>query len=76
MKIKKINKTITKIMRNHRIQLENQEHCENLKITCKNHENHEKVPCEDYENHEHLTFNSRITKTMKIYNSIRESRKS
>ena len=62
MKMKKIHKTITKIMRNHRIQLENQEHCENLKITCKNHENHEKV-------------HAKITKIMNILHSIQESRK-
>ena len=65
MKMKKFQKTITKIIRNRRIKLENEEHCENLKITCKNYENHEKDPCEDHENHEHLTFHMRIMIIMK-----------
>ena len=68
MKMLKFHKTVTKIMKNCRIQLENKEHHENLKDPCKKHETHEhhSIPCEDHENHEHLTFHARITKLLKI----------
>ena len=68
MKIMKMLKFHMKIMKSYRIQFENKEHHENLKVPCKKHETHEhhSIPCEDHENHEHLTFHARITKLFKI----------
>ena len=55
-------------MKSHRIQCENQEHNENIRVPYKIHKNHKNriIPCEDFENHEHITFHARTTKIMKI----------
>ena len=68
MEILKFRKTILKIMKSHRIQLENQEHNENIRVPYKSNKNHKNriIPCEDFENHEHITFHARTTKIMKI----------
>ena len=54
-------------MKSRRIQCENQEHHENLKVPYKNHENiqNHRIQCDDHENHEHLTFHMRIMIIMK-----------